>query len=143
MNADSPALDRIRVPVRVAAVLGFLGVGLGAFGAHGLEGTFQSGALDAEFALERMGWWKTAAAYHLVHAVALAAGGVACALLGRGSTALTWCMGLGVTVFSGTLYAMALGAPRWFGAITPIGGLLLMAGWVALLLGCRRAHHDA
>ncbi len=139
MNADSPALGRFRVPVRVAAALGFLGVGLGAFGAHGLESTFEAGALDADVALERMGWWKTAASYHLTHAVALAAGGVACALTGRGGVMLTWCMALGVTIFSGTLYAMALGAPRWFGAITPIGGLLLMAGWFALFMACRAA----
>lgn len=125
--------------MRAAAILGFLGVGLGAFGAHGLEGTFEANAVDTAVALERMDWWKTAAFYHLIHAVALAAGGVVCALTGRGTKAVTLCMVLGVTIFSGTLYAMALGAPRWFGAITPIGGVLLMAGWVALFLACRPA----
>lgn len=112
-------------------------MGLGAFGAHGLEGTFESSQLDSAVALKRMGWWETAALYHLLHAVALAAGGTACALLGRSAVLLTWGMAGGVVIFSGTLYAMALGAPRWFGAITPIGGVFLMVGWIALLLACR------
>ena len=141
MTPDSSPLGPIhvpvRVPVRAAATLGFLGVALGAFGAHGLEGTFETHAVDAAAALERLDWWKTAAYYHLLHAVALAAGGAACALNGRSAAALTWCMTLGVLIFSGTLYAMALGAPRWFGAITPIGGLLLLAGWVALFFSSR------
>lgn len=143
MSADIPIEGHPRVSVggavRTAAVLGLLGVGLGAFGAHGLKGTFTDSALDAAAAAERMEWWKTAALYHLLHAGALGAGGTACALAGRSSRALTWCMGLGVAIFSGTLYAMALGAPRWFGAITPIGGLLLMAGWATLIVPGRRA----
>ena len=137
MTADSLVRDPLRAPVRVAAVLGFLGVGLGAFGAHGLKGALEAQGLGAAQMLERMDWWETAAFYHLIHAVVLAVGGVVCALSGRRSTGLTVCLALGVTIFSGTLYGMALGAPRWFGAITPVGGVLLMAGWVTLFLACR------
>jgi uncharacterized membrane protein YgdD (TMEM256/DUF423 family) len=98
-------------PSKVAALLGFLGVALGAFGAHALKDR-----VDPEL-------WKTAVFYQLVHAVAI---------LAAPSTAKLF--GPGVLVFSGTLYALALGAPRWLGAVTPVGGLLLLAGWLRLLL---------
>ena len=121
-------------PAAAGAALGFLGVGLGAFGAHGLEGLLEGVAEAAQ----RTEWWETAAHYHLLHAVAIVA--VAAALRGRpGLLAATWCFILGTAVFSGTLYAMALGAPHWFGAITPIGGLLLMAGWAVAGLGAWRS----
>jgi len=55
---------------------------------------------------------------------------------GRQAVGLTFL--LGIVVFSGTLYAMGLGAPRWLGAVTPVGGLALLAGWVMLALGARR-----
>lgn len=100
------------------SALAFIGVALGAFGAHGLS---------ARFTPETRGWWETATLYLLVHAVAVFAAG----LSGRAGLFSTagWIMVLGALIFSGTLYAMALGAPRWFGAITPLGGLGLLAGW--------------
>ncbi|WP_084400033.1 DUF423 domain-containing protein [Henriciella aquimarina] len=103
------------------SVLGFLGVALGAFGAHGMEGRLTP---------ESKGWWETATLYLLVHAVAILATGLS------GKTGLFatggWAMGLGAIIFSGTLYAMAFGGPRWFGAITPIGGVALLIGWALL-----------
>ncbi len=117
--------------VSLGALLGFLGVALGAFGAHGLQGMLDGAALEAAERAKRIDWWKTAAHYQLVHAVAIVAIG---ALPWRSRRAPVL-MVAGVLIFSGTLYAMALGAPRWFGAITPIGGVLLMAGWLGLLLG--------
>jgi uncharacterized membrane protein YgdD (TMEM256/DUF423 family) len=110
--------------VLAAAVLGFAGVALGAFGAH---------ALDAQLTEESRGWWDTATLYVLPHAAAALAAG----LSGRGGrggrTALGgWLFVIGTVIFAGSLYAMSLGAPRWFGAITPIGGLSLLAGWLAL-----------
>lgn len=100
------------------AVLGFTGVALGAFGAHGLSGRLTT---------EAKGWWETATLYLLVHAVTIFAVGLS------GKTGLFssggWAITIGAVIFSGSLYAMALGAPRWFGAITPIGGLGLLAGW--------------
>jgi uncharacterized membrane protein YgdD (TMEM256/DUF423 family) len=104
------------------ALWGFAGVGLGAFGAHGLRGSVSS---------EALGWWQTATLYHLVHALAL----VAVGLLpphGPRVDAAGWAFFLGSLAFCGTLYAMALGAPRWLGAITPLGGLGMMAGWLLL-----------
>ena len=112
----------------VGALWGLVGVGLGAFGAHGLKAT----ATD-----QGLAWWETAARYHLVHAVAL----VLLGLLQHhrpGGDAAGWSFLVGSAVFSGTLYAMALGGPRWLGAVTPIGGLGLMLGWLLLALAARR-----
>ena len=111
----------------VGAVCGFLGVALGAFGAHGLPKDTPPQALD---------WWKPAAQYHLAHARARLLAGVA-GLHGARVDAAGWCFLLGIAIFSGTLYAMTLGAPRVLGAVTPIGGLLLLAGWLALAYAAR------
>ncbi len=106
----------------IGAAWGFLGVALGAFGAHGLKDIASP---------EQLGWWGTAVDYHLWHAPVLI-------LLGllqqskKGGDGAGWCLLLGSLVFSGTLYAMALGAPSILGAVTPIGGLLLLAGWARL-----------
>jgi len=109
-------------------VWGLLGVGLGAFGAHGLK---------AVGSAEGLGWWETAARYQLLHALALVLFG----LLQQhrpGGDAAGWSFLAGSALFSGTLYAMALGAPRWLGAVTPIGGLGMMLGWLLLALHARR-----
>ena len=111
----------------VGALWGLVGVGFGAFGAHGLRTV--AGA-------EGLAWWETAARYHLFHALAL----IAVGLLQQhrpGGDSAGWCLLLGSAVFSGTLYAMALGAPRWLGAVTPVGGLAMMAGWLLLALHAR------
>ena len=112
----------------IASVLGFLGVALGAFGAHGLSGRFTP---------ESRGWWETATLYLIVHAVTV----FAASLSGRTGLFSTgsWVMMFGALIFSGTLYAMALGAPRWFGAITPIGGLGLLAGWALFAFAALRS----
>lgn len=112
-------------PGLLGALLGGLAVVAGAFGAHGLRER-----LDAE----QLGWWQTAAQYQMVHALALLA--VAALIPGRSGGA-AWCFVLGSVVFCGTLYGMALGAPRWWGAITPIGGALLIAGWFLLAWSLR------
>ncbi|WP_375382227.1 DUF423 domain-containing protein [uncultured Sphingomonas sp.] len=97
----------------VAALSGALAVGAGAFGAHGAHG-------------EAAEWLKTGGHYQLIHAVAAL---VAMRLDARGAG---WLFVAGGALFAGTLYLMALGAPRWFGAITPLGGALLIAGWLWL-----------
>ncbi len=104
--------------IRFAAVLGFTGVLLGAFGAHGLRSWVSDPHL----------WevWDTAARYQLIHAVALLAGSNVC---GR-AVAVAW--GLGVLLFSGSLYAMALTELRVLGAVTPLGGLCFLVGWALL-----------
>jgi uncharacterized membrane protein YgdD (TMEM256/DUF423 family) len=104
--------------------LGLLGVAAGAFGAHALRGTVS--ARDLEI-------WQTAAHYQQVHAVVLVVLGLA-KLRGAAARWATALLVLGIAIFSGTLYAMVLGGPRVLGAITPVGGLCLMAGWVAIVL---------
>lgn len=124
-----------RALIALSGVFGLLGVGLGAFGAHGLRGLVAT----AEDAARRTEWWETAARYHLVHALAI---GLAAWLASRGeglgARAAGGSFAAGIVVFSGTLYAMALGAPRWLGAITPIGGVLLMAGWACVIWAALR-----
>lgn len=99
-----------RPAVLFAAVNGLTGVALGAFAAHA--------ATDPQ----AIGWLRTGSTYQLLHAAAA----LACA--GR-APAAAQAMNLGGAVFAGTLYAMALGAPRILGAVTPLGGLMMMAGW--------------
>ena len=118
MAAVTPQLHQCRV----AAVVGFLGVALGAFGAHGLHDLLvKNGRLDN---------WETAVHYHLVHAVVLL-------VIAQSAPARRLAFGLfltGVVIFSGTLYLLALTNFRWLGAITPFGGLALLGGWLALAL---------
>ncbi len=126
--------DAARTTLGLGAGLAGLAVGLGAFGAHGLEGALE-GAADAA---DRLGWWQTAAHYHLVHAVALVALGAASAVAGLRLRLPVRCLTAGILVFAGSLYAMALGAPRWFGAITPIGGALFIVGWTLVAVQALR-----
>jgi len=106
---------------RVAAVLGVLGIMLGAFGTHGLGAEIAKVAKGPE-------WWHTATLYHLIHAAAALATGRED---GRASAA-TWCFAAGVLLFSGSLYVMALTDARWLGAVTPFGGLAFTVGWLLL-----------
>lgn len=104
---------------RVAAILGFLGVSLGAFGAHSLKVILEAQATTAI--------WQTAVLYHLVHAVA--------ALWASDKRpAIVWVWTAGVVIFSGTLYLLAITNVRWLGAITPIGGVLFLIGWMMIIL---------
>ena len=107
--------------IAVGALWAGLAVGLGAFGAHGLEGRVGE---------RELAWWATATQYHLWHALALVLFGLFARARGGGSLP-GWCFLLGSAVFAGTLDAMALGAPRWLGAVTPLGGVLMIAGWLA------------
>lgn len=109
-----------RAVLVVAALLGASAVMLGAFGAHALRSTLGP---------QQLGWWQTATQYQLAHAVALL--GIAVVPLHRARLA-AWCMALGTIIFSGSLTLMALGLPHWLGAVTPIGGVLLIAGWLVL-----------
>ncbi|MBX3594485.1 DUF423 domain-containing protein [Sphingomonas sp.] len=97
----------------LAALSGAIAVGAGAFGAHGASG-------------EAAAWLKTGGEYQLIHAVA------ALVAVQIGAKGAGWLFVAGAAIFAGTLYLMALGAPRWLGAITPIGGTALIAGWLWL-----------
>ncbi|WP_437626231.1 DUF423 domain-containing protein [Sorangium sp. So ce1151] len=113
----------------LSGVYGFLGVALGAFGAHGLKARLDAlpdGALRAS-------WWQTGSQYHLIHALALALAALLAARTGgSAATAAGFLFAGGVILFSGSLYAMTLTGTRALGAVTPLGGLLLLAGWVAV-----------
>ena len=105
---------------RLAAVSGLLAVGFGAFAAHGVQ--------DPKAAE----WLRTGALYQMTHALAVFAA-LAVARAGARRSGLAAALFLGGTVlFSGSLYALAFGAPRWAGAITPLGGLAFLAGWAVL-----------
>lgn len=102
----------------------FLAVAAGAFGAHALEGRLTPGRLDT---------FQLAARYQMYHALALLAVAWACARWpGWSATSAGWLFVAGTVVFCGTVYALGLGGPRWLGAITPLGGLSFLAGWLLL-----------
>lgn len=108
-----------------------LGVGVGAFGAHGLEGRVDPTLLPV---------FETGARYHMYHALALLAVGWAAARFGSGWVdAAGILFAIGIVLFSGSLYLMTLTGVRALGAITPLGGLAFIAGWVCLAVAALRA----
>ena len=113
------------------AVLSGLGVLVGAFGAHGLRD---------RVAADMLAVFETGVRYHLIHglaiiAVAWAASRWPSAWIG----AAGWLFAAGIVVFSGSLYILAISGVRWWGAVTPIGGVCFLAGWAALAVGALRA----
>jgi uncharacterized membrane protein YgdD (TMEM256/DUF423 family) len=105
---------------RIAAITGFLAVALGAFGAHGLHGL-----LEKNNAVEI---WRTASTYHLVHAVVL----LFVANM-KPVPRIAWGLFLaGIIIFSGSLYLLAVTGFHWLGAVTPVGGIGLLVGWLVL-----------
>jgi len=103
---------------RVAGIAGFLAVSLGAFGAHGLKALLEANGTAAI--------WQTAVLYHLAHAVAALAASRAVPLV-------SWIWGAGMLIFSGSLYVLALTGLKWLGMVTPLGGLILLAGWALVI----------
>lgn len=119
----------------LAGIYGFLGVALGAFGAHGLKARLEALPDGAQ----RMAWWQTGAQYHLIHALALALAAYVVARGGSGAaTAAGLCFAGGVLLFSGSLYVMTLTGVRALGAVTPFGGLLMLAGWASVVVAALR-----
>jgi len=118
--------------IALGAVLGACGVVLGAFGAH---------ALKTRLAADQLGLWNTATQYLFWHALGVLAVGLACIALPDSVwlRAAGVALATGILLFSGSLYLLALGAPKGIGAITPFGGLAFIAGWVALALAALRA----
>ena len=98
---------------------------LGAFGAHGLK---------ARLSPDLLGLWHTAVQYHAWHALGLLAVGLSF-LESIWVKAAGWLLVAGIVLFSGSLYALALGAPKGVGAITPFGGLAFIFGWIAFAIG--------
>ena len=118
----------VRFVTLLAALSGLSAVSFGAFGAHALEG-----ALSAE----QSGWWDTATFYLLVHA-GIALGLSVSVAADRFALAGLVMIG-GAILFAATLYAIALGAPRWLGAVTPIGGVGMLAGWALIVFSTLRS----
>jgi uncharacterized membrane protein YgdD (TMEM256/DUF423 family) len=110
-----------------AAAAGFLGVALGAFAAHGLRGRLSADMLAV---------FETAVRYQMYHVFAMCAAAWGFARWQRPVFAVGgWLFAAGILVFSGSLYALALTEIRWLGAVTPIGGLAFLAGWLCLAWG--------
>lgn len=107
-----------RFALLAGSLLAALGVGLGAFGAHGLQSLLTT---------EELAWWHTAVQYQMWHAVGLI--GLGASRLAR-QTLPDIALTLGTLIFSGTLYLLALTGLRWLGAVTPIGGTLMIVGWL-------------
>ena len=119
-----------RIFAALGAASGFVGVAAGAFGAHGLK---------AQLTPELLAVFDTAARYQMIHALALLA--VAWAIgrwPGRAAVASGWCFVAGTLIFSGSLYLLALTGVRGLGAITPVGGVLFLCGWLLLALAAWR-----
>lgn len=113
-------------PLRLAGLFGAAGVACGAFGAHGLAARLAETGYAAQ--------WGTAAQYHLLHAAALGL----CALPGLSPKArrvASRSFSAGILLFSGSLYVLATTGIKWLGAVTPIGGVLMIVGWLALAVG--------
>lgn len=114
-----------RTLLLLAGLFGATGVMAGAFGAHALRATLGAS----------LPTWQTAVQYHLVHALAL----LALAAWQRSeAVALAnwsgWLFAAGIMLFSGSLYGLALGGPRWLGPVTPLGGSLLIGGWLLMIV---------
>lgn len=122
--------------VRTAAVVGFLAVSLGAFAAHGLKERLSPDMLTI---------FETGVRYQFYHALAMLALALGASHLGGGkwvTFANTFWLA-GIIIFSGSLYVLALSGIRWLGAITPIGGLAFLAGWVCLLVATFQNSSDS
>jgi len=116
-----------RTFIIIGAIAGFLSVALGAFGAHGLKQSLSS---------ELMAIYQTAVSYQIYHSLAL----ILIALIFQHQQnnfikAAGWIMLAGMLIFSGSLYLLTLTDTRWLGAITPLGGTLLLLSWLLLGLG--------
>lgn len=115
----------------LGALSGFTAVGLGAFAAHGLRERLEPALLAA---------FQTGVQYQMYHALALI--GVAALLKVAGAQPWLhiagWLFVAGILLFSGSLYGLALGGPRWLGPITPLGGLMFLLGWLALVISAFR-----
>jgi len=126
-------MRKTRLITTISATYGLFAVVLGAFGAHALEARLEaSGTREV---------WKTAVDYQMWHALAL----LFLAIAPVRSRATEWaagCFCLGVALFSGSLYGLALDGPRWLGPITPLGGLSLIIGWALLILTAVRSSDE-
>ena len=111
-----------KLPLLIGALLAALGILAGSFGAHGLRNMLGP---------EALGWWQTGVEYQMWQALGLVA--IGAARLPRIRLSV-WLLALGTLIFSGSLYLLALTGARWLGMVTPVGGVLMIAGWVCFSL---------
>jgi len=112
--------------IKIASMLMILGVGLGAFGSHALKDKLSDHYLDV---------YKTAVLYHFIHALGLFVVAWISTLVN--DPKVTWagiCLFVGIILFSGSLYVLSITGIKWLGAITPLGGIAFILGWVLLFL---------
>ena len=134
-RTSAPRLQWLLVMV---GLLGAAGVGMGAFSAHGLENVLAGRGLADELLAKRLGQAEVGVRYHLVH-VAVLVGLVALAdrLRPRGFWIAAWLFLIGIVLFSGSLYVLVLTNTPALGAVTPFGGVSLMAAWLVLAFSWR------
>lgn len=115
-----------KITLLLAAINGFVAVCLGAFGAHGLRNKLSESLMSA---------YTTAVQYHFYHTFALLAVAILIQQFGSKSALQISAVAfvVGIVLFCGSLYGLALGAPNWLGPITPLGGLAFIAGWLTLI----------
>lgn len=123
----------MKIFVLLGSLSALLGVGLGAFGAHGLK---------AKVAPDMLKVWETAVLYHLIHAVGLLLIGVLCTLIPEAPLVRNagWAIVIGTLLFSGSLYILVLTGVKPLGMITPLGGVAFMAGWLLLAIAAWQHH---
>ena len=129
----------VRVWLVCGALLGALGIGIGAFGAHWLQGAVKEWTSDPVEQARKLAVWEVAVRYQIYQGLALLALGTL--MLHRASAwynAAASCMLVGTIVFSGCLYLLVLTGARWLGAVVPLGGVLMILGWLLLAIGCWR-----
>ncbi len=121
-------LSSAKIFLALGGVYAALAVAVGAFGAHGL---------GDRLTIESLAVYQTGVQYHFWHALGLLAVGLLCRQLPESAwlRSAGWLLAAGVVLFSGSLYALALGAPRSLGIVTPFGGVAFMLGWVAMVVG--------
>lgn len=115
-----------RTWMTLGAISGFLAVAIGAFAAHGIADP------------QAKEWLKTGASYQFMHTMAILACATFMNVGARGARHAPALFLAGILLFSGSLYAMAMGGPRWLGAVTPVGGLLFLTGWAVMAWSARK-----
>lgn len=116
----------------LAAIFGFIGVAMGAFGAHGLKAVLSDYQLDI---------FKTAVQYQMWHALLLLA--IALMPPQKWLCWAGWCLVIGTVLFSGSLYALAISGLRWLGMITPLGGVAFLMAWALLARAAIQQHQES
>jgi uncharacterized membrane protein YgdD (TMEM256/DUF423 family) len=127
--------------IGIGAILGAIGVALGAYGAHGLHHLLEEHGFAGEDLTRRLNNFETAIRYQMLHALALVLTGLALEHRPNNAWRLSaWAFLIGVVLFSGLLKVLTFTGPawNWLGAVVPVGGVSMIAGWIALAIGAFR-----